>query len=231
MDYTQHQLFRPAKKTPLTFAEVADAIPIAFQRSEGKLPSLMTVAKLIAQSSLETGNYQHMWNYNFGNVKKRWSPDDGLSFTMFRCNEIINGKVAWFDPPHLQTHFRAFETAADGVADWQRLILKGTRYAPAKALLVDDAASGHDFAFKLGECGYYTADKALYSNAVNRLTESTLLKLKARGEAGAQPVPEEAAPLLTDAERERIQGLIALTAMDSVYDYFRGARSDEPGSV
>lgn len=231
MDYEHHKLYRPATKTPLTFEEVADAIPIAFQRSEGKAPSRKTVAKLLAQSSLETGNYQHMWNYNFGNVKKRWSPDDGLLFTMFRCNEILGGKVMWFDPPHLQTHFRAFDTAADGVADWQRLILKGARYAPAKALLVDDAASGHDFAFKLGECGYYTADKALYSNAVNRLTESTLLKLNARAEGAGKPVPDEAVPLLTDAERERIQGLIAVTAMDSIYDYFRGARSEDQGTV
>ena len=58
MDYTQNKLYRAAKKTPLTFDEVADAIPIAFQRSEGNAPSLLTVAKLLAQSSLETGNYQ-----------------------------------------------------------------------------------------------------------------------------------------------------------------------------
>ena len=231
MDYTQNKLYRAAKKTPLTFDEVADAIPIAFQRSEGNAPSLLTVAKLLAQSSLETGNYQHMWNFNFGNVKKRWSPDDGLLFTMFRCNEIINGKIEWFDPPHLQTHFRAFDTAADGVADWQRLILKGARYAPAMALLVDDRASGHDFAFKLGECGYYTADKALYSNAVNRLTESTLAKLKARGNPGSKQPAAEPAPLLTDAERERLQGLIALTGMESIDDYFRGSRSDDAGNV
>lgn len=236
MDYTQNKLYRPAQRTLLTFEQVADAIPIAFQRSEGAAPSLKTIAKLLAQSSLETGNYQHMWNFNFGNVKKRWSPDDGSLFTMFRCNEIIGGKVEWFDPPHLQTHFRAFETAADGVADWQRLILKGARYAPAKALLVDDHASGHDFAFKLGECGYYTADKNLYSNAVERLTQSNLAKLEARAKASPQPAtaettPEEAAPLLTDAERDRIQGLIGLTAMESIYDYFRGARVEEAGTV
>ena len=106
MDYTQNKLYRPAKRTLLSFEEVADAIPIAFERSEGKAPTLKTVAKLLAQSSLETGNYQHMWNFNFGNVKKRWSPDDGSLFTMFRCNEILGGKVEWFDPPHLQTHFR-----------------------------------------------------------------------------------------------------------------------------
>jgi hypothetical protein len=235
MDYTQNKLYRPAKKTLLSFEEVADAIPIAFERAEGKAPSLKTVAKLLAQSSLETGNYQHMWNFNFGNVKKRWSPDDGSLFTMFRCNEILGGKVEWFDPPHLQTHFRAFDSAADGVADWQRLILKGARYAPAKALLVDDSASGHDFAFKLGECGYYTADKNLYSNAVERLTQSNLTKLQARSKGSEKPTPApapaEAAPLLTDAERDHIQGLIGLTAMDSIYDYFRGARVEESGTV
>lgn len=231
MDYTQHKLYRPAQRTLLSFDDVADAIPIAFERSEGTAPSLKTVAKLLAQSSLETGNYQHMWNYNFGNVKKRWSPDDGLLFTMFRCNEIIGGKTQWFDPPHLQTHFRAFDTPADGIADWQRLILKGARYASAKALLLDDAASGHAFAFKLGECGYYTADKSLYSNAVERLTQSSLQKLEARRKGDAKPAKEEPAELLTEAERERIQGLIGLTAMESIHDYFRGARREDFDSV
>jgi len=230
MDYTQNPLYRPALKTVLTFEQVADAIPIAFQSSEGKAPSQKTLAKLIAQSSLETGHYQHMWNYNFGNVKKRWQPDDGFSFTMFRCNEIIGGKLLWFDPPHLQTHFRAFDSAAAGVLDWQRLILKVARYAPAKALLLDDSASGHDFAFKLGECGYYTADKDIYSKAVDRLTESTLARLSARA---AEPVVESNLPQapLSEAERERIQGLIGVTAMDAIYDYFRGSPADDTPSA
>jgi hypothetical protein len=226
MDYTQNPFYRPAVKTLLTFDQVADAIPIAFHSSEGKAPSLKTIAKLIAQSSLETGHYQHMWNYNFGNVKKRWQPDDGHLFTMFRCNEIIGGKVEWFDPQHPQTHFRAFESAAAGVLDWQRLILKVARYAPAKALLVDDSASGHDFAFKLGECGYYTADKNMYSNAVERLTQSSLALLNARAN---QPVtaPNLPAAPLTEDERERIQGWIGLTGMDGIYDYFRGSPADD----
>ncbi|MFZ5896898.1 MAG: hypothetical protein ACOY0T_37925 [Myxococcota bacterium] len=224
MDYTQHKLYRAPQRTVLTFEQVADAIPVAFQRSEGTAPSLKTVAKLIAQSSLETGHYKSMWNFNFGNVKKRWQPDDGMLFTMFRCNEIINGKVEWFDPQHVQTHFRAFATAAEGVEEWQRLILKVGRYAPAKKLLIDDAASGRDFAYKLGECGYYTADKATYSNAVDRLTETSLAKLRARG-APAQSTPDVMP--LTEAERERIQGWIGLTGMDAVYEYFRGSPQDD----
>jgi hypothetical protein len=226
MDYTQHPLFRPAVKTVLTFEQVADAIPIAFQSSEGTAPSMKTVAKLIAQSSLETGHYQHMWNFNFGNVKKRWTPDDGQLFTMFRCNEVLSGKVEWFDPPHPQTHFRAFESAAAGVIDWQRLILKVARYAPAKALLIDDAASGQAFALKLGECGYYTADKTLYSTAVGRLTETTLAALATRASTPAA-VPVLTPPPLSDADRERVQGLIALTTWDAMYDYFRGSPVDD----
>ncbi|HET9933652.1 MAG TPA: hypothetical protein VFQ35_23265, partial [Polyangiaceae bacterium] len=100
-----------------------------------------------------------------------------------------------------------------------------------KALLIDDDASGHDFAFKLGECGYYTADKNLYSNAVDRLTQSSLAKLEARAKGTEKPQPAEPAPLLTDAEKEHLQGLIGLTAMDSIYDYFRGARTEESGTV
>ncbi|MGC4093443.1 MAG: hypothetical protein QM756_37215 [Polyangiaceae bacterium] len=229
MDYEKSPLYRPPVRTLLTFEQVAEAIPIAFQSAEGTAPTLKTVAKLIAQSSLETGHYQHMWNYNFGNVKKRWQPDDGLLFTMFRCNEIIGGKVQWFDPPHPQTHFRAFESAAAGVIDWQRLILKVQRYAPAKALLVDDKVSGHDFAFKLGECGYYTADKDTYSNAVDRLTETSFAKLQALANKPA-PAPNLPAAPLTDAERERIQGLIGVTAMESIYDYFRGSPRDDANS-
>jgi hypothetical protein len=147
--------------TPLTLDEAIEAFAKAYFRCMGSEVRAGTLACLVAQSALESGNWKHMHGYNFGNIKA--SPDwDGL-FMMFRCNEVIGGNVVWFDPPHFQTHFRAYATAAEGAQEQIKFHLRERYKGSWHHAYLGDA---HAFAMTLGEEGYYTADRVSYSKAV-----------------------------------------------------------------
>lgn len=174
------------KLTPLSGGEAAVAFRLAFEKLTGEAPSVLTLACLLAQSALETGHWKSLHCFNFGNVKagRSWR---GLK-TMFRCNEVIGGKLVWFDPPHVQTHFRAFTSPADGALDVLRFLAVDSdgdgfnRYAAswAAALRGDPKA----FAEELGKAGYYTASRALYVRGLtqlfNRYTKVAIEALDAR---------------------------------------------------
>jgi peptidoglycan hydrolase-like protein with peptidoglycan-binding domain len=168
--------FVPAQITKLTRAQAAIAFIEAVERVTGDPPSVTMLACLLAQSALETGNWQKIWNFNFGNVKAGagWR---GLK-TMFRCNEVIKGKVLWFDPPHPQTHFRAFANAADGAVDVVRFLAVDSdgdgynRYAKSWSAAV--AGDPERFAIELGNAGYYTANQATYVRGVKQIFASML---------------------------------------------------------
>jgi hypothetical protein len=151
----------PDELTPITLDEAIEAFAKAHVRCLGEPPSAGTLSCLVAQSALESGNWKHMHGYNFGNIKA--APDwDGL-YMMFRCNEVINGKVQWFDPPHPQTHFRAYATASEGAAEQIKFHLRDRYKGSWHHACLGDA---HAFAMTLGEEGYYTADRIAYSKAV-----------------------------------------------------------------
>jgi peptidoglycan hydrolase-like protein with peptidoglycan-binding domain len=180
--------FVPAAKTPLSKAQAALAFIEAVERVTGDPPSPAMLACLLAQSALETGNWTAIWNFNFGNVKagKGWR---GLK-TMFRCSEIIGGKEVWFDPPHVQTHFRAFASAADGAVDVVRFLAVDSdgdghnRYAASWSAAV--AGDAEAFALELGRAGYYTASKDLYVRGVKRLF-ATMLPVATQALQGRTP--------------------------------------------
>jgi hypothetical protein len=151
--------------TPLTAQEVAMAFKSAFGTVVGKDPSRDCLALLVAQSALETGRWKSIHCFNFGNVKA--SPDYAGKYCQFRCNEVINGKVEWFDPPHPQTNFRAFDTCEAGAIDHLRFLSTRPRYAKAWQV----ALTGMPLAFveALKDAGYFTADAGPYARAVASL--------------------------------------------------------------
>jgi hypothetical protein len=117
----------PDRLTPLTAAEVLKAFKGAFATVCGVDPSKECLALLVAQSALETGRWRSIHCFNFGNVKA--SNDYTGKYCQFRCNEVINGKVQWFDPPHPQTSFRAFDSVDSGAIDHLRFLSTRPRYA------------------------------------------------------------------------------------------------------
>src|SRR3954462_11037643 len=151
----------PEKLTQLEAADVARAFRAAFVRSFAHEPSARTLAILMAQSALESGRWRSLHCYNFANVKAS-ETYEGL-YCLYRCNEIIDGKVEWFDPPNPQCRFRAFEDADSGAYAYLVFLLR-PRFKPAW----DKAIEGDPIGFvgALKEHGFFTAAEEPYRRAV-----------------------------------------------------------------
>jgi hypothetical protein len=160
----------PDQLTPVSLEEAIEAFAEAHVHCMGLEPSAGTLACLVAQSALEAGHWLKMHCFNFGNSKVGIDWDG--KYCMFRCNEVIDGRVQWFDPPHRQTWFRAFDTAAAGAYEQVKLVALRDRYRAAwhECCL----GNAHAFALALGNAGYYTAPKDVYSDAVEKIASKIL---------------------------------------------------------
>lgn len=149
--------------------EVHDALFAAWHLvlpEEAGEASSAAIRLLLAQFSIETGKLVPgakkggFWCWNLGNVKggPRMTPSredvTGRKWTMLnRVREIIGGKNVYFDPPHPQTHFRAFDSLAQGAAAW--LLDLWTEFRTAWDELL--SGDGSAYAAALKREGYYTA--------------------------------------------------------------------------
>jgi peptidoglycan hydrolase-like protein with peptidoglycan-binding domain len=119
---TGSQQVLPNKSTPLTASQAADAFNAAYKEVTGEFPSVAVLGLLLAQSAVETGNWgPGIHNYNFGNAKATASFP---TVQYFRCSEVVNGVLTYFDPPSPVCRFQAFKTAKDGAVAYIKL-LKG----------------------------------------------------------------------------------------------------------
>lgn len=153
-----------AKVKEIGEGEAAYALREAWKRLYTEYPSLDSLALLWAQWALETGRGKSIFCYNFGNIKRSADED----YCMFRCDEIINGKTVWFEPPNKATWFRAYPTAVDGAYDYIKFLSQKSRYQTAWIAVKagDPAAFGH--ALKMAD--YYTANEANYTKGLVSLT-------------------------------------------------------------
>lgn len=118
-----------------------------------------SILVLMAQWGIETGDGSSMWNYNVGNVKRM----KGHPWMMLKnVWEILNGKKEVFNPPHPQTHFRAFDSLESGVREYLR-VMRG-RFA--KAWPYVEKGDPEEFSRELKRLRYYTADEAAYTKAI-----------------------------------------------------------------
>jgi hypothetical protein len=157
------QITLAAKKTPLTAEQAAMALAAGYKQVTGRFPTVSTLGFLIAQTALETGNWNSLWNYNFGNAKATKS-DPYVQF--FRCSEVINGKEVFFDPPHPTCKFVAHKDAADGAAHYVRVLAKRPHWwAGLHSGSVESFINGLTTAPK-----YFTASPSLYLKGMQRLT-------------------------------------------------------------
>jgi hypothetical protein len=185
-----------SRATPLEFDEAASHLRSALRAEVGAPVSVETLALALAKTGLETGRWQKIFLWNWGNVKANASTYRGMHQT-FACNEVIGGKVVWFsprgrldgkggkvvaeahdDPPgHPQTRFRAYANATDGAYEYVSFQARELpRYRTAWNLLLGAHVEGYVRA--LSAANYFTAPVETYLKTVQSLYSEFLLRLK-----------------------------------------------------
>jgi hypothetical protein len=154
----------PNRVTPLDAREAGRALFSAYTAFTGRPPSDRVGALLLAQSALETGNWQKIHNFNFGNAKARL---DYPTITQFRCSEVIDGVERFFDPPDPQCNFRAYASASEGALDYLK-VLHGQPHWWQGLQTGDPSAFADALATPPK---YFTADPVKYKRALTALFE------------------------------------------------------------
>jgi len=198
MNPFHHQNFIPAQKTYLSEGEGAYALSTAWERVYGTKPFDRSLAVLWAKACLETSRFTSMWNYNFGNIKRK--SNDTKLFTMFECGEEVSlsqaqklhsedperikivNKYSWPDgskrasiivyPGHEWSQFRAYLTVEDGAEDYLRFVSQQKRYLKAWQKIIEGDPKGYSHELKMA--GYYTANESRYTAGVVRLFDEFL---------------------------------------------------------
>ncbi len=208
-------VFTEDRLTPFTFDEAAEAMRAALWNELGKeYPSIPCLALALAKTALETGRWQQIHCYNWGNIKAGQAYV-GM-YTSFKCNEVIGGKTIWFAPEgqlaskdgplvgpkspvppgHVQTRFRAYANKYDGAYQYVEFVASG-RYVDAWKELLEGDAEGYVQA--LYKKGYFTADPAIYGKGVKSLCREFQARLEGKSWPAAKVV---------DLEWERIKATI-----------------------
>jgi hypothetical protein len=217
----------PDLLTPCSALDYVRSIRSGLETITGKTPPNGQVAVLTAQSALESGRWRSMHRFNPGNIKA--SQDYAYFYTQFRCNEVIGGKLEWFDPPHPQTNFRAFMNLDTGVLDYLRFLSGRVRYAGpwAAATKGDPAAFVH--ALKLS--GYFTASEGPYLKGVVSLFNE-YMRLLAQPLAATEPpneVDHDAAIAVVAPDPDRLlhtEAVLAVLASQAGIEEWAQAEKD-----
>jgi Putative peptidoglycan binding domain len=145
--------------TPVTPGEVYAALQLAWRRQFDTSAHRTSLLVLLAQWALETGRGHSMHCFNLGNVKSNAQSGD---WCFFRCNEIIVGKVVWFDPDDPGCRFRAFTSLDDGALDYLKTLHQRFQRAWPAVIAGDPVAFSH----LLRTQNYYTADETQYTKTL-----------------------------------------------------------------
>ncbi len=180
--------------------ELATALVIAWRALFGVAPARKSILVLLAQSALETGRWKSCHAWNLGNFKSR--PGDGRSWTFYRCNEILNGKIEWFNPPHPQCRFRAFQSLQEGAVDYLGSMRRNFASAWPAVLSGDPRA----FVCSLKAANYFTADEGPYEHSATSIFQQYT------GQLQFQITPE--GPVIDDATQARVLALVDQTSWE-----------------
>ncbi len=224
-------------QTPMPFEAAREAMRAGMR--EGPLwaePRREVLALALAKCALETGRFQKIWNYNFGNIKA--GENYAGMFTCITLNEVIGGHVQWFapngpvlrkqdggfvpsgprvvvPPGHPQTRMRAYAGRTDGAGQYVDF-MRGRKAMWSALQLAEPIA----FVAAMKRGGYFTADEGPYARAVASLYKEFLLKLEGRS-------PDETN--LAELEWTAAKGLAALAmsrAANDAVDYARAGGLD-----
>lgn len=187
--------------TRLTPSEAVEALAAAFRDVTGVRPTPRSLAILVAQTALETGQWKKMHNFNFGNIRGTFEG----RWTSFRASEIVDGKEVFLDPGE-DNKFRAYPDAAAGARDFIRFLAVDTngdgsnRYERAWQAVLDGFPRG--FVACLARAGYFTASERLYYDGLRALYDQFLPLCQESLETRTEP-PESGPPEDRIAELER----------------------------
>lgn len=162
MGFSLPDLFIPPQKTFFTEHDLATAISISFRELLNQEISIDTLAIFWAQFALECGRGKQCYNWNIGNIKRI----KNKMWTMYRCSEIIDGKEIFFDPPHPQTMFCAYQSLNEAVTHHLKFLDRPNYATALKCALLGDLEK---YILELRKAGYFTASVSLYMRAVNAL--------------------------------------------------------------
>ncbi len=152
-----------SKLTPLTREQAARALTAGYQQLTGVLPTTGVAALLLAQSAFETGNWQKIHNFNFGNAK---AGVDYPLIVQFRCSEVDeHGTEQFFDPPDPHCNFRAYADAAGGALDYLKVL--HNRASWWQALHTENPSAFVDALATPPK--YFTANPATYKQTLTTL--------------------------------------------------------------
>jgi hypothetical protein len=159
-----------AIKTNFSEEQLVYALKNAWIKIYNQEPKKESLAILYAQIAVEIGRGKECYNWNLGNIKKT----ENHKYCMFRCSEIIDGYEIFFDPPHPQTHFNAYENFEDGIFSYLNFLSKRTRYEKAWQEVISGNPIKYSAALKVA--GYYTASLKIYTNAIISLFNEFMKK-------------------------------------------------------
>jgi hypothetical protein len=163
--------FVPDQKTPLDSDTAARALSEGYRIVTGSKPDKITLALLLGQVALETGNFKSIHNYNFGNV--RGTAPDG-KWTSFKAGEIIDGKEVILEAGE-KNKFRAYDDPVEGAADFVRVLKSRPHWwAGLQTKTVEGFVKGLS-TYPV----YFTASPVLYASVLsNRMINYTELAKK-----------------------------------------------------
>ena len=150
----------PDALTPMTADDAAAALAEGYRRVVGVLPTQQVLGLLLGQTALETGNWQSIHNFNFGNEK---STSSDPYYQNFRCSEIIDGTEQFFDPPDTHCQFAAHLTAADGAEHYMRVLQERPNWWNG---LNTGTVDGFITGLTIQPYAYFTANPDLYATGL-----------------------------------------------------------------
>ncbi len=150
----------PKTNTPVSDAQMAQAIINVWQRLFGTPPSKEQVYLVMAQNSLETGpGRQSMHNYNVGNIIVGNTDHD-----YFLGGDWMYSDKAETQKKKITQKFRAYNSLEDGLTDYLRLLSESKRYAPAWQHIKHPDIQAYSKA--LHDAGYYGAKEEDYTKGL-----------------------------------------------------------------
>lgn len=231
----------PDQITKISVQDMLYSLALAWYELFSAYPSKESLLVLLAQTSLETGQYKSVHCWNFGNIKG--AENDGFDYTFFKCNELVKLQTAknmvnssikdggfaqitgvrpdgfawiWFYPKNKYCRFRAFSSANEGCVMYLSFLKKKYSKSPAvwNSILQGDPAG---FCHYLKLNNYYTADETIYTRGVVNLFNQ-FKKLE---------YDLEKLPIFSEDEKEKILTLVQLTNGASIEEELKHNKPED----
>ena len=219
----EQAVWTECNRTPLDFDDAARHLRNALSTEITEV-SDECLALALAKCALETGRFQAMYNWNFGNIRPTYAvPCQFACFPI--CNEIehddklrwyapegqvvgrndhtVIGKVWEVPPGHPASRFQAYAGPTDGAYQYVDFMARGAngRFAGAFGRLVHGDAPG--MVHEMKARGYMTADEQPYARPVISLQREFLGKLKGLPVEPFEPTDDEFERLMATITGQR----------------------------